>query len=230
MDIHLENIHKAYEDSGQTRVIFKSMNACFPSGKRCVILGKSGVGKSSLLNLISGIDVPDTGHIQIGDHRVSDMDDTQRTIFRRRHIGFIYQFFNLIPVLTVYENVVLICKLDGIMETEFKQRAHALLASVGLYDRRNDFPDRLSGGEQQRVAIVRALVNEPSILLADEPTGNLDKENGLQVLEMISTMALQHQKTLIMVTHSQDASQYADMTFRVEDQLLPVQQKTGSIV
>ncbi len=226
MDIQLQNIHKAYEDSGQARVIFKDMNACFPSGKHCVILGKSGVGKSSLLNLISGIDTPDSGRIRMGDHLVSDMDDTGRTLFRRQYIGFIYQFFNLVPVLTVFENVTLICRLDGMPESMFKQRALDLLECVGLYDRRNDFPDRLSGGEQQRVAIVRALVNDPPVLLADEPTGNLDEENGQQVLELISGMTQERQKTLIMVTHSRDAVAYADMIFRIEGHQLQMIEKT----
>ncbi len=226
MDIQLQGIHKAYEDSGKARVIFKDMNACFPSGKHCVILGKSGVGKSSLLNLISGIDTPDNGRIRMGDHLVSDMDDTGRTLFRRKQIGFIYQFFNLVPVLTVFENVTLICRLDGMPESVFKQRACDLLECVGLYDRRNDFPDRLSGGEQQRVAIVRALVSDPPVLLADEPTGNLDEESGLQVLELISGMARDRQKTLIMVTHSRDAVAYADMIFRIEGHQLQMIEKT----
>lgn len=220
MEIILENIDKSYEDNKNQRIIFQQMNARFPNGKRSVIFGKSGVGKSSLLNLISGIDQPDHGIIRIGDQDVSNMGDTQRTLFRRKHIGFIYQFFNLVPVLTVYENVTLISKLDGRSESFYKQRAFDLLKRVGLYDRRNDFPDRLSGGEQQRVAIVRAFVNDPDIILADEPTGNLDMENGAAILEMISELAVKNAKTLVMVTHSQDARSFADDTFTVENHQL----------
>lgn len=220
MDIQLGNIYKSYQGNGSGQIIFEKMNASFPSGKRYVILGKSGVGKSSLLNLISGIDTPDQGTISIGNHIISDMDDTQRTIFRRKQIGFIYQFFNLIPVLTVLENITLISKLDGVPEKEYHKRALTLLESVELLNRQSDYPDKLSGGEQQRVAIARALVNDPQILLADEPTGNLDMETGVKVLELISDFALKHQKTLIMVTHSNDAVKYADGLFTVQSRKL----------
>ncbi len=223
MDIVLSQIDKSYEDSGQKRSVFSGMNALFPSGKRSVIIGKSGVGKSSLLNLISGIDLPDRGEIRIGDHTVSGMDDTRRTIFRRRHIGFVYQFFNLIPVLSVIENVTLISKLDGVPASGYMDRAKDLLRTVGLFDRQHHFPDQLSGGEQQRVAVVRALVNDPEILLADEPTGNLDMETGKQVLDLISNLAGQSGKTLLMVTHSPDATSYADQVLRVDEQRLTVE-------
>ncbi len=196
------------------------MTAKFTSGLFCVIIGKSGVGKSSLLNLISGIDIPDKGIIQIGDAGVSDMTDTQRTIFRRKHIGFIYQFFNLIPVLTVLENVTLICELDGLSKKRYLDRANSFLKQVGLFDRRNDYPDTLSGGEQQRVAIVRSLVNDPDILLADEPTGNLDVKTGRAILEMISDLAKKNGKTLIMATHSLEAIDYADAVLSVVNQTL----------
>ena len=215
MDILLSDINKTYDDSKQKRVIFQDMTAQFFSGRFFVIIGKSGVGKSSLLNLISGIDVPDKGRIQIGSMDVSGMNDTQRTIFRRKHIGFIYQFFNLVPVLTVLENVTLICELDGMSKKVSRRKADLLLERVGLLDRRNDFPDKLSGGEQQRVAIVRSLVNDPDIILADEPTGNLDGETGRTVLEMISDLAKTYDKTLIMVTHSPEAIAYADQVYSV---------------
>ena len=220
MDISLSGIEKKFEDSGRDRWIFKNMTAGFVSGQFSVIIGKSGVGKSSLLNLISGIDTPDSGLIQIGSSRVSDMDDTERTLFRRRHIGFIYQFFNLIPVLSVFDNITLVCRLDNQPRADYEDRALALLDQVGLFRRQNDYPDKLSGGEQQRVAIVRAMVNDPDIILADEPTGNLDQETGQQVLDMISYLARENQKTLVMVTHSTDAMACADRSFRVEDQQL----------
>jgi putative ABC transport system ATP-binding protein len=220
LNIVLSHISKTYDDNKNKRVVFKDMTAEFSSGQFFVIIGKSGVGKSSLLNLISGIDTPDKGLIQIGDARVSDMTDTRRTIFRRRHIGFIYQFFNLVPVLTVLENVTLICELDGLSKKRYLDRANSLLEQVGLFDRRNDYPDTLSGGEQQRVAIVRSLVNDPDILLADEPTGNLDVKTGRVILEMISDLAKKSGKTLIMATHSPEAIDYADAVLSVEDQTL----------
>ena len=220
MDISLNDIFKAYDDSGDQRIIFDGMTAVFPSGEFSVIMGKSGVGKSSLLNLISGIDLPDKGRITIGPHRVSEMNDTQRIIFRRQHIGFVYQSFNLIPVLTVLENVTLVAELDGVSRRIAREKAISLLDKVGLSDRCRRYPDNLSGGEQQRVAIVRSLVNDPDILLADEPTGNLDQETGNLVLEMLTDLAKNSGKTLIMVTHSPEAIAYADQVYVVADHTL----------
>lgn len=228
MDILLSHINKTYTDSGENRVIFQDMEAVFPSGKFSVIVGKSGMGKSSLLNLISGIDLPDKGLIEIGKNRISGMDDSQRTLFRRKHIGFIYQFFNLIPVLTVLENVTLISELDGRHRASYLERAESFLEQVGLYHRRNDYPDRLSGGEQQRIAIVRSLVNDPEIILADEPTGNLDIKTGHLILEMIADLAVKNDKTLVMVTHSPEALEYADHLFSVTSNTL-VPQSFGRI-
>ncbi len=228
MDILLADIFKAYDDSGEQRVIFDRMTTMFPSGQFSVIMGKSGVGKSSLLNLISGIDLPDAGSITIGPNKVSQMDDTQRTIFRRQHIGFVYQFFNLIPVLTVLENVTLVAELDGKPRTRSKDSAVRLLEKVGLADRCSHYPDKLSGGEQQRVAIVRSLVNDPDIILADEPTGNLDQETGKIILDMITSLAREKGKTLIMVTHSPEAVAYADKVYTVAGHTLSLSdQGTG---
>ncbi|MFH2057763.1 MAG: ABC transporter ATP-binding protein [Pseudomonadota bacterium] len=225
MDISLSDIIKSYDDSGDRRMIFDGMTAVFPAGEFSVIMGKSGVGKSSLLNLISGIDLPDNGSIRIGPHRVSEMNDTQRTVFRRQHIGFVYQSFNLIPVLTVLENVTLVAELDGVRPGVAREKALSLLDRVGLSDRCHDHPDNLSGGEQQRVAIVRALVNDPTILLADEPTGNLDQETGGTVLKLLTDLAKNSGKTLIMVTHSPEAIAYADQVYLVADHTLKVRPK-----
>ena len=218
MDILISGLSKTYDN--RDRIIFQDMNAVFETGRVSVILGKSGKGKSSLLNLIAGIDVPDSGSISIGGTRVTDLDDTGRTLFRRRHIGFVFQSFNLIPVLTVMENVTLIGHLDGKASGPVRDRALSLLAAVGLADRQEDFPDRLSGGEQQRVALARALINDPDIILADEPTGNLDSRTGKNILELLTTQARTLGKTLIMVTHSDDALGYADSVFTVRDHLL----------
>lgn len=220
MDILLKGVCKSYDDSGRKRVIFRDLSTGFRRSEFYTIMGKSGVGKSSLLNMISGIDVPDSGSISIDGKNIAEMSDGERTRFRRRHIGFIYQFFNLIPVLSVIENVTLVAELDGVSKDVFLARAEGLLKRAGLYERRDEYPDRLSGGEQQRVAVVRALVNHPGIILADEPTGNLDSETGTEILGMISDLARQCGSTLIMVTHSPEAAGYADHFLRVEGSTL----------
>jgi putative ABC transport system ATP-binding protein len=160
--------------------------------------------------LISGIDLADAGKVCINGQDLTAMDDRQRTLFRRHKIGFIFQFFNLIPTLNVIENVALPGELSGLSSDAARRRGLPLLEAVGLADRLDTFPERLSGGEQQRVAIARALVNDPLLLLADEPTGNLDEETGKQVLELLDKLTRQAGKNMIMVTHNQEAASYAD--------------------
>lgn len=218
MDILISGLSKSYDN--RERVIFNNLSARFEAGKVSVILGKSGKGKSSLLNLIAGIDTPDQGDIFIGASHVSKMDDTARTRFRRRHLGFVFQSFNLIPVLTVLENVTLVSRLDGRSLNDCLDRAISLLSDMGLEDRKDDFPDRLSGGEQQRVALARALINDPAVILADEPTGNLDSTTGAKILDLIASQAKDFGKTLVMVTHSREALAHADRVFSVQDHSL----------
>jgi putative ABC transport system ATP-binding protein len=208
--IRLLNLSKRYQEGNQYRVVLHEANATFHQGELVAILGKSGSGKSTLLNLISGIDLVDSGVICLGDQELTAMNEKQRTLFRRRNIGFIFQFFNLIPTLNVLENVMLPGELNGLPEAALRRHAQQLLESVGLLDRLATFPDRLSGGEQQRVAIARALINDPILLLADEPTGNLDEETGLQVLSLLDSMTRKAGKTMIMVTHSVEAATLAD--------------------
>ena len=188
----------------------KDANASFARGEFVAILGKSGSGKSTLLNLISGIDYVDQGTVCINGEDLTALNERQRTLFRRHKIGFVFQFFNLIPTLTVLENIVLPAELAGQSSQSARQYAMPLLEAVGLIDRTDTFPDRLSGGEQQRVAIARALVNDPLLLLADEPTGNLDEETGENVLALLDRLTRQAGKNMIMVTHSQEAAAYAD--------------------
>jgi putative ABC transport system ATP-binding protein len=213
----LENLSKSYQEGDQNRVVLDQAEARLYSGESVAILGRSGSGKSTLLNLISGIDRVDSGAIWVNGRELTALDERQRTLFRRHHIGFIFQFFNLIPTLTVWENVVLPLELNGAANGVIQERAEALLEAVGLLDRRVTFPDRLSGGEQQRVAIARALVHDPSLVLADEPTGNLDEETGRQVMGLLDRLTRQAGKNLILVTHSVEAAAYADRMLTLQN-------------
>jgi putative ABC transport system ATP-binding protein len=208
--IRLENLSKSYQEGEHTRVVLRDVNATFTKGEFVAILGKSGTGKSTLLNLISGIDRADSGAIWLDGQNLTALDERERTLFRRHSIGFVFQFFNLIPTLTVWENVVLPLELKSVTTEEVHRRAESLLDAVGLLDRRESFPDRLSGGEQQRVAIARALVHDPLLVLADEPTGNIDAETGQQVLALLDRLTRQAGKNLILVTHSAEGAAYAD--------------------
>jgi putative ABC transport system ATP-binding protein len=218
--LRLEQLSKVYTEAGQQRPVLDTLDREFYAGEFVCLLGKSGSGKSTLLNLISGIDAPSGGHVTIyadgaaagGDAgeavRLTALSEQARTLFRRRHIGIIFQFFNLIPTLTVLENVTLPLELAGAPEA--RPRAAALLARVGLGDRLRTFPDKLSGGEQQRVAIARALVHNPLLILADEPTGNLDDETGETVLRLLLELTRDAGKTLLMATHAPEVARQAD--------------------
>lgn len=213
--ILLDNLWKQFQEGSKKREVLRGTGAAFQQGEFIAILGKSGSGKSTLLNVISGIDEPDQGDIKINGQLLTQLDEYQRTIFRRQKIGFVFQFFNLIPTLTVLENVSLPLELVGAEVNEAVERSSAMLAEVGLSDRLNTFPERLSGGEQQRVAIARAIVHDPLVVLADEPTGNLDQDTGEQVLNLLDKLTRQAGKNLIMVTHSKENAIYADRLFEL---------------
>ena len=215
--LRLNNITKSYQEGAHTRTVLENADAEFNEGAFVAILGKSGSGKSTLLNIISGIDKVDAGNIWLGDTELTALNERDRTLFRRENIGFIFQFFNLIPTLTVWENIVLPAELKGKLDKDTEQRADRLLEEVGLLDRRATFPDRLSGGEQQRVAIARALVHDPLLVLADEPTGNLDEDTGEIILAMLDRLTRKAGKNLIMVTHSAEAASYADHVLVLRD-------------
>jgi putative ABC transport system ATP-binding protein len=215
--VRFEALSKGFQEGSQTRAVLQDATAEFARGEFVAILGKSGSGKSTLLNLISGIDLVDEGDIWVNGQKLTALDERQRTLFRRQHIGFVFQFFNLIPTLTVWENVVLPLELAGINNGDARVRAETLLEAVGLLDRRDTFPDRLSGGEQQRVAIARALVHDPLLVLADEPTGNLDEETGRKVMALLDRLTRRNGKNLILVTHSSDAAAYADRILTLRD-------------
>jgi putative ABC transport system ATP-binding protein len=219
----LQNICKSYQEGEVRREVLVHASASFARGEFSAVLGKSGSGKSTLLNLISGIDRPDQGQVWVEGTNLTLLSEQQRTLFRRRSIGFIFQFFNLLPTLTILENVMLPAELNGVATSAARQRAAGLLEEVGLAGRGGAFPDRLSGGEQQRVAVARALVNDPLLLLADEPTGNLDEATSLSVLQIIDRLTRRAGKNLIMVTHSREAARFADRAFALrEGSLLPL--------
>lgn len=218
--ITLRDISKSYTEGGVRRQVLKSVSACFTEGECVALLGRSGSGKSTILNLISGIDRPDSGIIDINGTDVTALDENGRTLFRRRNIGFVYQFFNLLPTLTVLENVLLPLELNGL---NHRDRALELLDEVELLDRKGQYPDRLSGGEQQRVAIVRALVHDPLILLADEPTGNIDKDTGANILKLMENLIRRRNKNLIMVTHSREVARFADRILYLDEGTLKEQ-------
>lgn len=184
-------------------------------GEFVAIVGTSGSGKSTLLNLIGGLDTPTSGRVVIGDMELAKMKDEQLTIFRRRHIGFVFQSYNLVPVLNVYENIVLPVELDGNrVDKNFLQE---LVHLLGLESKLNSMPNDLSGGQQQRVAIARALISKPAIVLADEPTGNLDTRSSSNVLYLLKLTGQKYHQTIVMITHNNEIAQHADRIVRIED-------------
>jgi len=214
--IQLENVEKYYG----ARAVFRGINLVVDSGEFVAIMGSSGSGKSTLLNLIGGMDVPDQGRIIVDRDIVSSYTEEELTAYRRRKIGFIFQFFNLLPNLTVSENIEMPLLLNN--EVRQEGRVAEYLRMVGLEGRENDYPSTLSGGEQQRVAIARALVHEPGIILADEPTGNLDSKTGRSIVQLIQAAAARDRKTVVLVTHNQAVAESAARIIRMQDgALLP---------
>ena len=215
--IHLENVAKAYRQGTSPVQALAGASLDVAKGEFLSLMGASGSGKSTMLHLIGGLDVPDSGSIRVGGQELSRLSDDALTIFRRRHIGFVFQFFNLLPTLTAEENVALPLLLDGKSMREVRPRVAAMLERVGLEGRRSHMPDALSGGEMQRVAIARALVIEPMILLADEPTGNLDSKTGEDVLQLIRETAERTAQTVVVVTHDARAAAYGDRIVTMRD-------------
>ena len=215
--VEIRGLRKSYEEGGRTRMVLDHVDLDITSGEFFVLLGKSGSGKSTLLNMMSGIDRPDAGTIAIRGTELTALDEVHQTLFRRDHIGIIFQFFNLIPTLTVIENIVLPLELRGGSRRAAEKIGRALLERVGLANRADAFPDRLSGGEQQRVAIARALAHEPTLVLADEPTGNLDEETGRLILELLLELTREAGKTLVMATHNPEIIPFADRVGRIHD-------------
>ena len=215
--VTLRGVTKTYREGGTERAVLRGVDATIRGGELCVLVGRSGSGKSTLLNLIGGIDVPSAGEVAVDGVSLGRAGEAARTLFRRRHVGFVFQFFNLIPTLTVEENLRLPLELNGRRGEAATARVRALLSEVGLVERGAAFPEQLSGGEQQRVAVARALVHEPSLVLADEPTGNLDLETGRQVIDLLDRLTRRAGRTMVMATHSPEVVGLADRIFRLQD-------------
>jgi putative ABC transport system ATP-binding protein len=215
--IHIHSLNKTYQDGDVFHQVLRGVELQVAKGECIALLGRSGSGKSTLLNLLAGIDRPDAGEVRVDGEDLHRLPERERTLFRRRHIGFVYQFFNLIPTLSVAENIRLPMELNGWNEPRMSARVRGLLSELGLEGRGEEPPDRLSGGEQQRVAIARALAHEPSLLLADEPTGNLDAETGRQMLDLLRRKGREAGRTLVIVTHSLEVARSADRLLRLED-------------
>lgn len=211
------NLSKTFDEGESQRIVFRELNASILRGEFVVLFGRSGSGKSTLLNLISGIDLPTEGEVLIGGQNLTTMTEQKRTLLRRNNIGFVFQFYNLIPTLTVIENLLLPLELKKNIEAGSKKHALQILEQVSLADRANSYPDRLSGGEQQRIAICRALIHKPLLLLADEPTGNLDVETGAEVLNLLNHLIRDNHMTTLMVTHSPEVAQLADRVMTIRD-------------
>ncbi len=218
----MRGLHKAYSEGDRELRVLDGVDLDIHEGEFFALLGASGSGKSTLLNLLSGIDKPDSGCIVVEGTDITKLNDTQMTLYRREHIGIIFQFFNLIPTLTVLENITLPRELGGSRRKSTEPNALDLLEQVGLASRADTFPDKLSGGEQQRVAIARALLHQPKIVFADEPTGNLDEDTGAQVLQLLLRLTCQAGKTLIMATHNMEIASFADRVCSIHEGRLQV--------
>lgn len=215
--IETVNLNKTYKLGSLDVEVLRDINLTIDSGEFVSIMGPSGSGKSTLLYLIGGLDKPTSGSVKIKGNELSGMKDKEQSIMRRRDIGFVFQFYNLIPNLNVEENVMLPVLLDGKKLKEYKGRLDEILEVVGLSDRRAHTPRELSGGQQQRVAIARALVNEPDIILADEPIGNLDTKTGMEVMQLLQKINKEKGKTIVQVTHSKEAADYGNRIINVKD-------------
>jgi putative ABC transport system ATP-binding protein len=217
MILEAKALSKTY-GAGETRVdALRDVNLQISRGEIVAIMGPSGSGKSTLLSLLGGVDTPSAGQVLLEGVDMSALDDNHRTLVRRRRLGFIFQAFNLLPILTAVENVALPLELDGVPAAQAQRRAEDALDQVDLTARKHHYPGMLSGGEQQRVAIARALVIQPALVLADEPTGNLDSANGQRIMELLCQLVEQQQQTIVMVTHDADIGRAARRVIRLRD-------------
>ncbi|MEH6559144.1 MAG: ABC transporter ATP-binding protein [Oceanicoccus sp.] len=218
--VRISNLHRSFTEGDTSHSVLLGVSLSINKGETIALLGRSGSGKSTLLNVISGIDRADNGVVVVDDIDLTALSEHQRTLFRRKNIGFIYQFFNLIPTLTASENVALVLELNGYTPTQIQQKTDHIICAVGLESQKNKFPDQMSGGEQQRVAIARALVHSPKLVLADELTGNLDAESGHNILSLLQDLMAKSGGTLFLVTHSLAVAKTADRILTLDNGLL----------
>lgn len=218
--LEIKNLKKSYQEAQREIEIFNDLNISFAKKTKNIILGSSGSGKSTFLNLISSLDSPNSGQILFNGVDVCSLSESQKTFYRRKNIGFIFQFFNLIPTLSVKENIFLPLELNNLLNDEYKNYSLGLLDKVGLLDRLDTMPENLSGGQQQRVAIVRALAHKPDLIVADEPTGNLDLETAANIIEIISSLVEETDATLLIATHDKKLQSIADNVYSVTDKSL----------
>ena len=215
--IQLSKLSRRFHEGAREHVVLDALDLDIQQGEIVALRGRSGSGKSTLLNLIAGIDAPDAGNVTVAGVALTELSEHERTLFRRKHIGFVYQAFNLVPTLNVADNVRLILELNKIPRSVAEPRLEKLLEAVGLADRAESYPDVLSGGEQQRVAIARALVHEPAVLLADEPTGNLDDATASSVLELLERLVRSSGCTMLTATHSQQVAARCDRVIELHN-------------
>lgn len=211
----INNLTKIYKSSGMETKALDHINLNIPDNKFIIILGESGSGKTTLLNMLGGLDNPTEGKIITNGKNIVELSDEQLAQYRRQKIGFIFQHFNLLPTLTVYENIILPIVLDK--KDEDKNYILELLKKLGILDKKDSYPNQLSGGQQQRVAIARAFANKPEVILADEPTGNLDSKTGQDVVELLLEMQKIYTQTIVMITHNEKIAQYADIIIKIKD-------------
>ncbi len=214
------NLKKTYTQGLQTIEALKDVSLQINRSEFISIMGPSGSGKSTLLHLLGGLDVPTSGKVIFENKEIQSFSDEELSTFRRRHLGFIFQFFNLLPTLSAIENIMFPALLDGKNEGEIRTRAESLLQLVGLRPRADHLPYQLSGGEMQRVAIARALISNPYLILADEPTGNLDSKTSQSVLELLKSLVVDHKHTIVMVTHDSKAASFAKRLLTLKDGLI----------
>lgn len=213
--IEISDVYKSFAEGEEQHEVLTGVDLQAEPGDAIALFGRSGSGKSTLLNLVAGIETPDRGSISVMGRTLGGLDDGALTLLRRRHIGFVFQFFNLLPSLTVLDNLTLPQSLNGTSARAARERAQALLAEVGLAARSNAYPDQLSGGEQQRVALARAVAHEPALVLADEPTGNLDGDTAEDVLNLLAQLTASRERVLLMATHASSSARICSRTLQI---------------
>jgi len=227
--ISVRNLDKTYKRGSEVIHVLQGLNLDVDAGDFVAFMGPSGSGKTTLLNLLGGLDVPSSGTIRVSGDEISHMSAGKLTSWRARHVGFVFQMFNLIPVLTAFQNVELPLLLTSLSKAERRKHVEAALALVGLADRVNHYPRQLSGGQEQRVAIARAVVTDPTFLLCDEPTGDLDRKSADEVLELIQRLAKDQKKTVLLVTHDPVAAERAHTILHLNKGVLAEAQTVGGV-